>query len=186
VAQSPQRKEETPDPVYVLYDKEVIALDGVKIKNATVGKTVEFDNEKTLAVYSEIMNLFIENSIKGITELNLKDIYNIVMKYENRIDVKVGSVTNLESKMAFAAQVIKEQDAVSPDQMGIIDLTIDKKAYFQPVTTTKPTTTVAETTDPAEAETETTTEGETEEKATNSAGEEIQVARTTQKSQENP
>lgn len=191
VAQSPERKEEAPDPVYVLYDKEIMLLKGAKIKSAAVGKTVEFESEKTLGVYTEIMNLFIENSIKGITELNLKDIYNIVMKYENRIDVKVGSVTNLDSKMAFAAQVIKDQDAAQPDQMGIIDLTIDKKAYFQPVTTTKATTTTTladgETTT-AEGETlpegETTTEAE-EEKITNSSGQEVQVARTTQKSEEN-
>lgn len=191
VAQSPARKEESPDPVYVLYDKRIVVLKGVKIKSAAVGKTVEFDSEKTLGVYIEIMSLFIDNNIKGITELNLKDIYNIVMKYEDRIDVKVGSVTNLDNKMAFAAQVIRDQDAAEPDQMGIIDLTIDKKAYFQPVTTTKETTTTTsadgETTT---AEGETTPEGETtteeeKEKLTNSAGQEIQVATTTQKSQEN-
>ena len=104
------------------------------------------------------------------------------MSYENRIDVKVGSITNLDSKMAFAAKVIKDQDAAEPDQRGVIDLTIDKKAYFQPETTTKPTTT--EPTTAAEGETtpegETTTEPEGE-TMTNSAGERIQVARTTVK-----
>lgn len=181
VAQSPVKEPEPEKPVYVLYDDELVVLKGVKVKNAKPGKTVEFDSEKTLSIYTEIMNLFIENSITGITELNLKDVYNINMRYENRIDVKVGSITNLESKMAFAAKVIKDQDAAEPDQRGVIDLTIDKKAYFQPETTTKPTTEATtqpeeETTNPDEPATE--PEGET---MTNSAGEKIQVARTTQK-----
>ncbi len=182
VAQSPVKEPEPEIPVYVLYNDDLVTLKGVKVKSAKLGKTVEFDSEKTLSIYTEIMNLFIENSITGITELNLKDVYNITMRYENRIDVKVGSITNLDSKMAFAAKVIKDQDAAEPDQRGVIDLTIDKKAYFQPETTTKPTTT--EPTTAAEGETtpegETTTEPEGE-TMTNSAGEKIQVARTTVK-----
>jgi len=180
VAQSPVKEPEPEKPVYVLCNDNIVTLKGVKVKSAKPGKTVEFDSEKTLSIYTEIMNLFIENSITGITELNLKDVYNITMSYENRIDVKVGSITNLDSKMAFAAKVIKDQDATEPDQRGVIDLTIDKKAYFQPETTTKPTTTEPTTT----AEGETTPEGETTtepegETMTNSAGEKIQVARTT-------
>lgn len=182
VAQSPVKEPELEKPVYVLCNDNIVTLKGVKVKSAKTGKTVEFDSEKTLNIYTEIMNLFIENSITGITELNLKDVYNITMSYENRIDVKVGSITNLDSKMAFAAKVIKDQDAAEPDQRGVIDLTIDKKAYFQPETTTKPTTT--EPTTAAEGETtpegETTTEPEGE-TMTNSAGERIQVARTTVK-----
>ena len=182
MAQSPVKEPELEKPVYVLCNDNIVTLKGVKVKSAKTGKTVEFDSEKTLNIYTEIMNLFIENSITGITELNLKDVYNITMSYENRIDVKVGSITNLDSKMAFAAKVIKDQDAAEPDQRGVIDLTIDKKAYFQPETTTKPTTT--EPTTAAEGETtpegETTTEPEGE-TMTNSAGERIQVARTTVK-----
>ncbi|MBQ0135816.1 MAG: FtsQ-type POTRA domain-containing protein [Oscillospiraceae bacterium] len=169
-------------PTYVLYDKSLVVLKGLKVKEAKPGKTIVFKNDKEVKTYVEIMNLFMENEITGITELDLSDVYNIVMKYEDRIDVKIGSVTNLTDKMAFAAKVIKEQDAATPDQEGVIDLTIDKKAYFQPLTSTTlpPSTT---TTLPLEAVEETTTPPETTEPQTNSSGKPIQVASTTSKPQ---
>jgi len=173
-------KEEKSKTVYVLANKEFIVLKGASIKSAIVGKTVEFKTEKEVTTFCEIMNLFIENEITGITELNVSDVYNIVMRYEDRIDVKVGSVTNLKDKMAFAAQVIKDQDAATPNQAGVIDLTIDKKAYFQPETTTVETTTAAETTPEGET-VATTKQGETTEPQTNSSGKKIQVATTTAK-----
>lgn len=165
---------------YVLADKEFVVLKGVTIKSAKDGKIATFDTDKGVSIYSEIIHLFMENNIKGITELDLSDLYNIVMKYEDRIDVKVGSVTNLENKMAFAAQVIKDQDAATPDQAGTIDLTIDKKAYFQPATssTTQATTM---TTLPEGETTASTTEATQPETQTNSSGVTIQVARTTTK-----
>ena len=136
-----EQKKTTSKPKYVLAHKDFVVLKGAKVKKAVPGKTVNFSKEKTLSVYTDIMNLFIENEITGITELNLSDIYNIVMKYENRIDVKVGSITNLKDKMAFAAEVIKDQDQVGPNAEGTIDLTIEKKAYFSPKTEPKSTTT---------------------------------------------
>lgn len=152
-------------PKYVLAHKDFVVLKGTKVKQATPGQTVQFNKEKTLSVYTDIMNLFIENEITGITELNLSDVYNIVMKYENRIDVKVGSITNLKDKMAFAAEVIKDQDKVGPNAEGIIDLTIDKKAYFSPKTeppTTTTTTQASEVTEPTTPATTTTTETPTD------------------------
>lgn len=152
-------------PKYVLAHKDFVVLKGTKVKQATPGQTVQFNKEKTLSVYTDIMNLFIENKITGITQLNLSDVYNIVMKYENRIDVKVGSITNLKDKMAFAAEVIKDQDKVGPNAEGVIDLTIDKKAYFSPKTEPKTTTTTTqagETTEPTTPATTTTTETPTD------------------------
>lgn len=153
------------NPKYVLAHKDFVVLKGAKVKEATPGQTVKFNKEKTLSVYTEIVNLFIENEITGITELDLTDLYNIVMKYENRIDVKVGSVTNLKDKMAFAAEVIKDQDQVGPNAEGIIDLTIDKKAYFSPKTEPKSTTTTTapgEVTEPTTPETTAPTEPPTD------------------------
>lgn len=159
--QETEEKKTPEKPKYVLAHKDFVVLKGTKIKKATPGQTASFNKEKTLSVYTDIMNLFIENEITGITELDLSDVYNIVMKYENRIDVKVGSITNLKDKMAFAAEVIKDQDQVGPNAEGTIDLTIDKKAYFSPKTEPKTTTTTTqpgETTDTTAPETTTTTE----------------------------
>ena len=63
VAQSPVKEPEPEKPVYVLCNDNIVTLKGVKVKSAKTGKTVEFDSEKTLNIYTEIMNLFIGNSI---------------------------------------------------------------------------------------------------------------------------
>ena len=54
------------------------------------------------------------------------------MVYQDRIIIDVGTIANLEKKMALAANVIKTQDEISPYQEGTINLTIDKQAYFSP------------------------------------------------------
>lgn len=142
------KKAETTRPQYVLGDEKIIILKGVVVNSAVPGKIIEAKNEKVFALYEQIMNCLVDNGIKGITELNLTDTVKITMKYQDRINIIVGSVSNLENKIKLCKNVLKSQDEISPYQEGTVDLTLDKKAYFSPLQeTTKPKTTKPSTTE---------------------------------------
>ncbi len=84
-----------------------------------------------------------KEEISGITSMDLSNTVEVKLIYQDRIIIDVGTIANLEKKMALAANVIKTQDEISPYQEGTINLTIDKQAYFSPKaeesTTEKPT-----------------------------------------------
>lgn len=125
-------KDKTIARKYVLNDKKIIIIKGVKVESAVIGKPLDVKNAKTLELYSDIMTSFEKNHISGITAMDLSDTLSVVLMYQDRIKIEVGSITNLEKKMALAANVIKAQDEISPYQEGTINLTIDKQAYFSP------------------------------------------------------
>ncbi|MDD6808221.1 MAG: FtsQ-type POTRA domain-containing protein [Oscillospiraceae bacterium] len=173
-------QETTKRAQYVLGDEKIIILKGVAVKSAVPGKIIEVKNEKVFELYEQIMDCLVDNEIKGITELNLTDTVKIQMKYQDRIDIVVGSVSNLENKIKLAKKVLKNQDEINPYQEGTVDLTLDKKAYFSPKQeTTKPASTEPVTTESLE---KTTKESNTKTNSTSSTGKVDSTVSTSKKS----
>lgn len=130
-------------PQYVLLTDKIIILKGIEVKSAEPGKKLDVKNKKSFDLYGQIMKSFEKEGIDGITSMDLSNTVEIKLVYQDRITIEVGTVANLEKKMALAANVIKSQDEISPYQEGTINLTIDKQAYFSPKSeenTTEPTT----------------------------------------------
>lgn len=130
-------------PQYVLLTDKIIILKGIEVKSAEPGKKLDVKNKKSFDLYGQIMKSFEKEGIDGITSMDLSNTVEIKLIYQDRITIEVGTVANLEKKMALAANVIKSQDEISPYQEGTINLTIDKQAYFSPKpeeSTTEPQT----------------------------------------------
>ncbi len=119
-------------PQYVLLTDKIIILKGIEVKSAEPGKMLDVKNKKSFDLYGQIMKSFETEEIDGITSMDLSNTVEIKLVYQDRITIEVGTVANLEKKMALAANVIKSQDEISPYQEGTINLTIDKQAYFSP------------------------------------------------------
>ncbi len=136
--------EKSPKPSYVLSNDKVIILKGVSVESATPGQPLVVKSEKTMELYQEIMASLEKNKIDGINEINLADSVSVSLMYQDRIEILIGSVSNLENKLALCKEILIKQDEISPYQKGTVDLTIDKKAYFSPYVepTTLPPTTV--------------------------------------------
>lgn len=144
-----------PKAKYVVDSENIIMVEGVEVAKAEIGKTVEFKNEKSFDLYSNIIGLIEEHGIKGLTMIDISDASNVKMMYLGGIEIKVGTVTDIADKMAFAAKLIQSGDLINSYQEGTIDLTIyttSKKAYLSPKhqTTTKPSTTAPSTTEAGE------------------------------------
>ena len=151
--QSSEKTTENTTAKYVLSSDEVIILKGVAVEDATPGQPLVVKKEKTMELYQEIMASLETNKIDGINEINLADAFAVTLMYQERIEILLGSVSNLDNKLALCKEILLKQDEISPYQKGTVDLTIDKKAYFSPYSEQ---TTIPQTTEPVTAEGEST------------------------------
>ncbi len=172
--------EEKTTAKYVLSSDEVIILKGVAVEDATPGQTLVVKKEKAMELYQEIMASLETNKIDGINEINLADAFAVTLMYQERIEILLGSVSNLDNKLALCKEILLKQDEISPYQKGTVDLTIDKKAYFSPYSEQ---TTIPQTTEPVTAEGESTT-GEGTSGTTSNVNSESTSEKTSQKTTE--
>lgn len=129
---TPTKAAKVEAPKYVLGAEKLTIIKGFKVKSAVVGQPLEVSNEKAFSLYGKLMAELGKNKIDGITEIDLSDTVAITLVYQDRIKILLGSVSNIENKIALAQNVLKNQNEISPYQKGTVDLTIDKKAYFSP------------------------------------------------------
>ncbi len=88
--------------------------------------------DKTFELLLEITQGIAQNGTKDISLINVADVNSIYLIYQQRIVLKLGDSTELASKLSLGNRVINEENTIDPSQCGTIDLTIPKKAYFNP------------------------------------------------------
>lgn len=128
-------------------DPSVTVITGFKVKEVQVGYPLKVSNAKAFDAYRQIREAMDRWNIKDITAVDLTKLSEIELMYQQRIAIRLGSVVGLDRKVAMCAQVLEEQNKISPDQKGTIDLSIEGKAYFSEGgattrVTTEPTTTI--------------------------------------------
>lgn len=140
---------------------------GVEIANFTEGEKITFKSEENGDILIEILKSATKSGMYGLTEIDVTDISEIVMRYDNRIRILVGSSVNLETKILRAASAIERENEINQYEIGVLDLRTDPNVYFK--AGEEESTTVPETVS-GEENTEKTTEelNKTSEKSTES------------------
>lgn len=163
-------------------DAGVTVITGVKVKSAKVGYKLVAGNAKVFETYQEIRSAMDRWGVRDITAADLTKVSDIKLTYQQRITILLGSATGLDRKAAMCAKVLEEQDKVSTEQKGTIDLSIEGKAYFSEggATTRTTTTTVIEVTEPTVPDpTATAPDGSTTVTASGEAGQGTEEVSTT-------
>jgi len=121
--------------------------------NIEVGRTIEFTGADTgqtssdiLAIYKDLLAAIKASKINEITVIDMSEPTDVRLFYQNRLTLHIGTPTNLESKLALAADVINKENINYPNEKGEIDLTILKRADFLPTTKPEPATSAEPTT----------------------------------------
>lgn len=110
----------------------------LKIK---VGETVVFkDNDKTGQLYRTVNEAIEKVGLEKITGIDISDVNSISLEYQNRYKLYLGDSGSIEYKLQEAKKVIAKEDAVNPNQIGKINLSILKKVYVEPLETLEETT----------------------------------------------
>ncbi len=90
------------------------------------------ENDDTLRVFTEIAQAIETEKLEKINEINITSIADVRATYDSRIMLKLGTASDIAGKLNLAASAIKEEDARNNKQIGTIDLSISKIAYFKP------------------------------------------------------
>ena len=137
-------------------DPSVTIISGVKVQEAKVGYPLKAKNAKVFETYKEIRAAMDRWGVRDITAVDLTKVTDIRLTYQQRITILLGSATGLDRKAAMCSKVLEEQNKVSTEQKGTIDLSIEGKAYFSEGGATTMTTTTTTTTLTTLADGETT------------------------------
>lgn len=122
----------------------IAVIKGVIPVKSDVGEILGFINEdtgddeevetgdKTLSLILEITQAIAENSMKDINLIDISTRSSIYLIYQGRIVINLGDSTEIPAKLSLGQRVINEENTISLTQSGTINLTVAKKAYFNP------------------------------------------------------
>lgn len=97
---------------------------------ADAGAQLQPENPDVLNALSSLLTAVDQAELSGITLYDLTDLTGILLTYDGRLDVQVGSTDNLPKKMAMLAEVIRRNNETDPQRSGTIDLRVSGKAYL--------------------------------------------------------
>ncbi len=93
------------------YTKNAIVVTGIELEKVTVGTEISFKNQEKdkdiLEKIKEIREAFDKNEIKDITLINLSDMQDIRVTYQDRIVMLLGSSSNLDKKLIHAKATLE-------------------------------------------------------------------------------
>lgn len=110
-------------------DRKLAKISGITVENAQVGSFVSNDND-TLKSVEEIYNGLGAALARDVTEINVAERINMSFTYRDRIDVRLGSESELAEKLKFVALLIADNQKIADDDMGIIYASNPKRVSF--------------------------------------------------------
>lgn len=152
---------------------DIPSIIGCKLKNPKVGEIAQMEDDRVITVLNEVANSMEANSVIGIKEIDLTDMSNIELNYEDRITIVIGMPEYIDYKMRTAMTIISNKLTASDtgrlDCSNLIEGRTDDKdnaSYFQPNHfVTEPATQAHTSTEPTELS-QTVTEQQTDIEAT--------------------
>lgn len=124
--------------------EEITLIKGAVPVKSEIGEILAFINEdtgedeevetgdRTLSLILEITQAIADNSMKDIDLIDVSTRSGINLIYQGRIVLNLGDSTDIPAKLSLGQRVISEENAISLTQSGTINLTVAKKAYFNP------------------------------------------------------
>lgn len=111
--------------------ENVAVINNVKLKEYNEGETVVLTNEKKTETLLKLFEAIKNTDIKLLTEIDLKNINDIKIKYDDRITFAVGSLTNIETKLARGMAALEKENEINAYSEGTLDLKTEPYVYFK-------------------------------------------------------
>ncbi|MBQ2841762.1 MAG: FtsQ-type POTRA domain-containing protein [Clostridia bacterium] len=124
--------------------EEITLIKGAVPVKSDIGETVAFINEdsdeseeietgdRNLSLILEITKAIADNSMSDIDLIDVSSRSNIYLIYQGRIVLTLGDSMDVPAKLSLGQRVINEENEISLTQSGTVNLTVAKKAYFNP------------------------------------------------------
>lgn len=118
---------------------DIPSIKGCKILNQSVGEIAKVENDKIITVLNEVATSMENNNVVGVKEIDLSNMSEIELNFENRITIIIGMPEYIDYKIKTAMKIIETK--LAPTDSGRLDCSNliegrtddkDNASYFQP------------------------------------------------------
>lgn len=111
--------------------ENVAVINNVKLKEYIEGEKVVLTDEKKTEALIKLFEAIKNTDMQLLTEIDLKNINDIKIKYDDRITFAVGSLTNIETKLARGMAALEKENEINAYSKGTLDLKTEPYVYFK-------------------------------------------------------
>lgn len=111
--------------------ENVAVINNVKLKEYIEGEQVVLTDEKKTEALIKLFEAIKNTNMQLLTEIDMKNINDIKIKYDDRITFAVGSLTNIETKLARGVAALEKENEINAYSEGTLDLKTEPYVYFK-------------------------------------------------------
>ena len=111
--------------------ENVSVINNVKLKEYIEGEKVILTDEKKTETLIKLFEAIKNADMQLLTEIDLKNVNDIKIKYDDRITFAVGSLTNIETKLARGVAALEKENEINAYSEGTLDLKTEPYVYFK-------------------------------------------------------
>ena len=111
--------------------ENVAVINNVKLKEYIEGEKLVLTEEKKTEALLKLFEAIKNTDMKLLTEIDMKNINDIKIKYDDRITFAVGSLTNIETKLARGMAALEKENEINAYSEGTLDLKTEPYVYFK-------------------------------------------------------
>ncbi len=111
--------------------ENVAVINNVKLKEYIEGEKIVLTEEKKTEALIKLFEAIKNADMQLLTEIDLKNINDIKIKYDDRITFAVGSLTNIETKLARGVAALEKENEINTYSEGTLDLKTEPYVYFK-------------------------------------------------------
>ena len=111
-------------------EKTAAIINGVKLTKSNVNEVCEFKNKQKLQALTSIMSAIVNSRFNGlVTAIEISDVKKIVITVNDKLDIIIGDVENLDYKVNFMAS--GAYDSLGSNRSGILDVSYGSSAVYK-------------------------------------------------------
>ncbi len=122
----------------VLEKTEMIRTDlynvkGIDMTPYKIGSIIEGNSAESVKTLNEVTNAADAVGLKNITLIDLSDIYNIEITYQDRVVIKCGTQVEIEYKLKYAKKILEENlSEIERGTLNVSTVHTTENAVFSP------------------------------------------------------
>ena len=100
------------------------------VSYAVVGHSLRFFDMSYLSFLTSFLDVIEQSEVyRGVASMDLSNRFDIILNYEDRLQVELGDDVNLETRLLFVQSTI---EALEQNQRGTLHIIDNKQAIFSP------------------------------------------------------